>query len=67
MVEEWIQKSYLLRSPAYCTHRKNVLSFEELLELNRSFKNHNRNIQSLAIELFKIKNNLLVTIVNNLM
>ena len=43
-------------------HKNNVLSFEELSELDKSFKIHHRNIQSLAIELFKIKNNLSVTI-----
>ena len=43
-------------------YKNNVLSFEELLELDKSFKIHHRNIQSLAIELFKIKNNLSVTI-----
>ena len=40
----------------------NVLSFEELLELAKSFKIHHRNIQSLAIELLKIKSTLSVTI-----
>ena len=45
-------------------YKNNVLSFEELLELDKSFKIHHRNIQSLAIELFKIKNNLSVTIMN---
>ena len=44
-------------------YKNNVLSFEELLELDKSFKIHHRNIQSLAIELFKIKNNLSVTII----
>ena len=44
-------------------YKNNVLSFEELLELDKSFKMHHRNIQSLAIELFKIKNNLSVTII----
>ena len=47
-------------------YKNNVLSFEELLELDKSFKIHHRNIQSLAIELFKIKNNLSVTIMNDI-
>ena len=46
-------------------YKNNVLSFEELLEFDKSFKIHHRNIQSLAIELFKIKNNLTVTIMND--
>ena len=47
-------------------YKNNVLSFEELLELDKSFKIHHRNIQSLAIELFKIKNNLSVAIMNDI-
>ena len=39
-------------------YKNNALSFEELLELHKSLKIHPRIIQSLAIELFKIKNNL---------
>ena len=46
----------------HIVYKNNVLSFEELLELDKSFKIHHKNIQSLAIELFKIKNNLSVTI-----
>ena len=47
-------------------YKNNVLSFEELLEFDKSFKIHQRNIQSLAIKLFKIKNNLSVTIMNDI-
>ena len=47
-------------------HKNNVLSFEELLELGKLFKIHHRNIQSLAIELFKIKSNLSVKIMNDI-
>ena len=47
-------------------YKNNVLSFEELLELDKLFKIHHRNIQSLAIELFKMKNNLSVTIMNDI-
>ena len=46
-------------------YKHNVFSFEVLLELDKSFKIHHKNIQSLAIELFKIKNNLSVTIMND--
>ena len=45
-------------------YKNNFLSFEELLKSDKSFKIHHRNIQPLATELFKIKNNLSVTIMN---
>ena len=34
------------------------LTFQELLDLDESMSIHHRNIQKLAIEMFKIKNNL---------
>ena len=34
------------------------LSFQELLELDNSMTIHHRNLQKLAIEMYKIKNNL---------
>ena len=47
-------------------YKNNVLLFEELVELDKSFKIHHRNVQSLAIELFEIKNNLSGIIMNNI-
>ena len=47
-------------------YKNNVLSSEELIELDQSFKMHHRNIQSLAIGLFKIKNDLSVTMMNDI-
>ena len=40
--------------------------FEELLSLDKLLKIHHRNIESLAVELFKIKNTLLITIMNDI-
>ena len=39
-------------------YKDNISSFEELLKKDKSFCIHHRNIQSLTIELFKVKNNL---------
>ena len=44
-----------------------IMSYQtELLELGKLFKIHNRKIQSLAIELFKIKNNFSVPIMSDI-
>ena len=39
-------------------YRDSTLSFEELLEMDKSFTIHHRNLQKLATEMFKVKNNL---------
>ena len=39
-------------------YKDNISSFEDLLKRDRSFTIHQRNIQSLAIELLKVKGNL---------
>ena len=39
-------------------YKDNIISFEDLLKRDRSFTIHQRNIQSLAIELFKVTGNL---------
>ena len=50
----------------HVAYKSNASSFEEFLELDKSFKIHHRNIRSLAIELFKIKYHLSVTIMNDI-
>ena len=42
------------------------LSFEELLHKDKSFKIHERNLQKLVTEIYKIKNNLSPTIMKNI-
>ena len=39
-------------------YKDNIRSFENLLKRDKSFTIHQRNIQSLATELFKVKGNL---------
>ena len=40
------------------TYKDSLLSFEELLQLDCSFTIHHRNLQRLATEMFKAKNNI---------
>ena len=47
-------------------YEDNYSSFEELLKKDGSFKIHQKNIQSLAIDLYKVKNNQSNTIMNEI-
>ena len=58
--------NHIHKRALHITYKNNVLSFEGLFELDKSFKIHHRNIQSLATEFSKIKNNLSVTIMNDI-
>ena len=39
-------------------YRNNSLCFDQLLQIDKSYNIHHKNIQKLAIELYKVKNNL---------
>ena len=39
-------------------YRDNNLRFDQLLQIDKSYNIHHKNIQTLAIELYKVKNNL---------
>ena len=39
-------------------YRKNNLRFDQLLQIDKSYNIHHKNIQTLAMELSKVKNNL---------
>ena len=47
-------------------HNDQISSFQELLEKDHSFTVHHFNIQSLAIEMFKVINNIAATIIDDL-
>ena len=48
------------------TYKDSTLSFKELLALDHSFTIHERNVQHLATEMYKIKNNLAPTFMKEL-
>ena len=48
------------------TYKDSKLTFQELLDLDNSFTIHERNVQRLATEMYKIKNNLAPAFMNEL-
>ena len=57
----------LLRERALrMTYNQQISSYPELLDKDNSFAVHHFNIQSLAIEIFKVINNISATIIENL-
>ena len=59
--------NHLHKRSVLIVHKDNNNSFKELLKNDNSFTLHQRNIQSLAIELFKVKENLSNTIMNDIL
>ena len=51
-INHWHERSLRI------VYQDNISSFEDLLKKDRSFTIHQRNIQSLVIELFKVKGNI---------
>ena len=47
-------------------YKDSELSFEELLKLDNSFTIHQRNLQKLALEIYKVKNNLSPSFMKNI-
>jgi len=58
--------NYIHERALRLVYADNFSSFEELLKKDGSFKIHQKNIQSLAIELYKVKNNQSNTIINEI-
>ena len=49
-----------------CVYRDDVSTFEELLKKDNSFSIHHRNIQAMAISMFKVKNNVGPSLLNRI-
>ena len=47
-------------------YKNDSLTFQELLDLDNSVSIHHKNIQKVAIEMYKVKNNLSLPLINNL-
>ena len=47
-------------------YKGDKLSFQQLLDVNGSFSAHHRNLQKLAVEIYKVKNNLSPSFMNTM-
>ena len=66
IAEKEIIKLMLHKRALRMIYNDQMPSFQELLDKDNSFTIHHFNIQSLAIEMFKVINNIAVTIIENL-
>ena len=58
MEEKLILESIMFMRALRIVYRNNSLCFDQLLQIDKSYNIHHKNIQKLAIELYKVKNNL---------
>ena len=56
--KEVILESIMFMRALRIVYRNNSLYFDQLLQIDKSYNIHHKNIQKLAIELYKVKNNL---------
>ena len=57
-VEEKLMLNHVHETALRIVYRNNSLCFDQLLQIDKSYNIHHKNIQTLAIELYKVKNNL---------
>ena len=66
-VENWTTRINSIHERALRLVYKDTLSFDDLLATDNSFKIHQRNLQKLAIEIFKVKKGIAPAIMNNIL
>ena len=63
---ETVMEAYMISQFGYCSLVWTTSSFEDLLEKDNSVSIHHRNIQVLATEISKVKNNIAPEIIKEL-